>query len=318
MRIAVGAITRRRPVMFETLLDSLARVTRPDGIELLFVFAENDSEHQAAKAVEAFRASIPEPVLFALEPEPGIPFARNRVLSMAFEQEADFLTFVDDDETVAEDWLTTLVAAMEARRLDLAGGPVEPVADSSALTGWNRAVLEHLQDRAQRRNRTRRHATEAGTDDGLNIYTNNWCLRLSAQREHGIRFDERLRDTGGSDTRFSREMSAAGARLGWVPEAGVVDRIPLRRLSLRYHYSRARDQAINTVRLNRKSTIRTLREVLTQWLEALALLLASPALGRRGVVKAVFKLGLANGQLRGVFGGASRHYAEERAGHHAE
>ncbi len=318
MRIAVGAITRRRPAMFAALLDSLARMERPAGVELIFLFAENDSAHQSAEAVDAFRARVPERVQLALEPKQGIPFGRNRVLSMALDQGADFLTFVDDDETVAETWLATLFAAMETRGLDLVGGPVEPVAESGAMTGWNRAVLDHLQSRARRRNRTRSDAARAGKDSALNIYTNNWCLRLATQQALGIRFDESLRVTGGSDTRFSREMSAAGARLGWVPEAVVTDTIPLRRLTLGYHYARARDQAINTVRLNDKPAARALREVATQWLEALAFLLASPAMGRRGVVKAVFKLGLANGQLRGAFGGASRHYAEERAGHHAE
>ena len=37
MRVAIGAITRRRPKMFGALLDSFATMQRPEGVELIFL-----------------------------------------------------------------------------------------------------------------------------------------------------------------------------------------------------------------------------------------------------------------------------------------
>ena len=152
MRVAIGAITRRRPTTFGILLDSLASMQRPEGVDLIFLFAENDEAHQAEGVVAAFRASVSEPVRLELEPRQGIPMARNKVLDMALAENADYLTFVDDDEVVAPDWLVMLIAGVRARNLELAGGPVRLAAPVGALTPWNRAVLrqEHAHDEALR------------------------------------------------------------------------------------------------------------------------------------------------------------------------
>ncbi|MFV0360190.1 glycosyltransferase [Tropicimonas sp.] len=318
MLVAVGAITRRRPKMFGQLLESLAAMRRPEGVEIVFLLAENDTECSVATEVAAFRASVCEDVRFALEPTPGIPMGRNRVLDMALAAGADYLTFVDDDETVTGDWLVNLVRGMEAGRFDLAGAPVRLVAPEGGMTAWNRAVLTHLQARSESRNRIRRKAAAEGNDSELNIYTNNWCLRLEAQRRLGVRFDESLQFTGGSDTRFSLDMKAAGARIGWIHDAVVEEPTPQKRLTLGYHFRRARDQSVNGVRLNRKSRPLSLVQALLRSVDGMLYLLSVPVSGRYAVVKAVHKFGIAAGRIRGAFGGSSRHYAADAEAFHTE
>ncbi|WP_198666001.1 glycosyltransferase family 2 protein [Tropicimonas sp. IMCC34043] len=318
MLIAVGAITRRRPKMFGDLLDSFARMRRPDGARLIFVFAENDTEFGVTDQIEAFRAQVPEDVRLELEPRPGIPMGRNKVLDMALEAGADFLTFVDDDEVVTEDWLVELIAGVEARALDLAGAPVQLIAPEGAMTGWNEAVLKHLQYRSDRRNRDRRRMVADGTEGEMNIYTNNWCLRLATQRRLGVRFDEALQYTGGSDTRFSLDMKAAGGRIGWVPDAVVEEPTPQKRLTLTYHYKRARDQATNAVILNRKDPVRSVLQGVMRIVDAILLVIAFPVTGKYGIAKAAHKLGIAMGRFRGVFGATSSHYDPDASKFHTE
>lgn len=318
MRIAVGAITRRRPRMFADLLASFAAMERPAGAQIVFVLAENDATQTVGPQVAAFRAAVPEEVRLGLETRPGIPFARNRVLDMAREAGADILTFVDDDEVVTRDWLVRLLAGMDARGLDLAGGPVRLTETDETLTAWNRAVLAHLVYRAKKRNRDRARAAAAGSDGSRNLYTNNWALRLETQARLGIRFDESLAFSGGSDTKFSRDMKAAGARNGWVPDAWVEEPTPAKRLTLGYHYARARDQATNAMILNGKSRAQALRLAVTRLLDAALTALALPVRGRYAIAKAVHKLGMARGCLRGAFGGRSRHYDAGAARFHAE
>ena len=318
MRIAVGAITRRRPQMFAELLASFAAMERPAGAEVIFVFAENDAAQTVGPQVDAFRARVPEKVVLGLETRPGIPFARNRVLDMAREAGADVLTFVDDDERVRPDWLVTLLAGLEARGLDLAGGPVQPVAADALHGATGRAVLAHLGARAERRNRKRAAAARDGTDGALNIYTNNWALRLATQGRLGLRFDESLAQSGGSDTAFSIALREAGGRSGWVPEAIVEDPVPMQRLTLAYHYARARDQATNAVVLSGKSRAKALAQALARLLEAVLGLPALPVTRGRGLARITHKLGMADGLARGAFGRRSAHYAAEAARYHAE
>ncbi|SDI54305.1 glycosyltransferase [Aliiruegeria lutimaris] len=318
MRVAIGAITRRRPKMFGELLDSFAAMQRPEGVEVIFLFAENDEAHQAAEVVEAFRKRVPEPVQLGLEPRQGIPMGRNKVLDMALEEGVDFLTFVDDDEVVAADWLVTLMEGVTARGLELAGGPVRLVAPAGTLTGWNRAVLKHLQKRAEGRIRSKSRRAEGGRDGAIDIYTNNWCLSLDAQRRTGVRFDEALQFTGGSDTKFSRDFLAAGGRIGFVPAAYVDDPMPQKRLTLGYHFKRARDQSNNAVVLGQKSKLSCIGQAFLRLLDGLLNFLTVPLTGRYGVVKAVHKLGIAAGRLRGAFGARSSHYGTESAQFHTE
>ena len=318
MRVAVGAITRRRPQMFEDLLRSFAAMRRPEGCEVIFLFAENDDRLTMAPQVDAFRRQVPEEVRLALEPRRGIPMARNKVLDMALEAGADLLTFVDDDEVVAEDWLVAVVRAMEERGLDLGGGPVRLTETPEPMSGWNRAVFRHLTYRAKKRNATRAAGVADGTDHEFNIYTNNWCLRLAAQRRLGVRFDERLQFTGGSDTRFSLDMKAAGARLGWMPDAWVAEPTPVKRLAFRYHYARARDQATNAVMLSGRGPVHAVSLATARFFEAAVALPFLPFTGRRGVARAVFKVGMGVGHIRGSFGRRSQHYDPAAARFHVE
>jgi hypothetical protein len=318
MLVAVGAITRRRPQMFAQLLASFAAMRRPPGCEVIFILAENDDALHVAPQVEAFRAEVPERVLLGLEPRRGIPMARNKVLDMALEAGADLLTFVDDDEIVCEDWLVELVAGMEARKLDLGGGPVRLTETTEPMTRWNRAVYSHLTYRAKKRNTRRANSVASGTDHEINIYTNNWACRLSTVRRLGIRFDEQLQDTGGSDTRFSLDMKAAGARIGWIPGAWVEEPTPTKRLGFGYHYSRARDQATNAVILSGRGKANSFLHAAARMLEAIVALALLPFTGRSGAARAVFKVGMAVGHVRGSFGRQSQHYDPAAAHFHAE
>ena len=318
MLIAVGAITRRRPQMFADLLASFAAMERPAGSRVIFLFAENDDALSVEPQVAAFRAAVPEPVRLELEPRRGIPMARNKVLDMAREAGADLLTFVDDDEVVRADWLVELVAGMQARALDLGGGPVRLTETSETMSRWNRAVFAHLTYRAKKRNTRRARYVQDGTDSEINVYTNNWALRMAAQARYGVRFDERLQDTGGSDTRFSLDMKAAGARIGWIPDAWVEEPTPVKRLGLGYHYSRARDQATNAVILSGRGKLNAFWHATARMLEAMLAIPLLPFTGGSGAARAVFKVGMAVGHVRGSFGRQSHHYDPSAAHFHVE
>lgn len=318
VRVAVGVVTRKRPDALAVVLDSFSNMVRPDDAELYFIIVENDTFLRSEECVKRFAEVVSAPVIHELEPETGIPFARNRVLDIALGLNADYLTFVDDDEAVEQPWLVNLLCAVRERGLELAGGPLQVVAEGSELSKGQRAVLKHVQYRAAKRNRQGCKAVAAKRDNKILIFTNNWCLSLTAQRRYGVRFDELLRYTGGSDTRFSIAMREAGARIGWVPNAIVQDRIPTRRLTLRYHYARARDQATASVPLLGKGTANLLGSVFSRGVIGGVLMVLSPLAGRYWAAKGVFYLGTAIGRLRGMLRLKSAHYAASNRDWHGE
>lgn len=319
-KVGVGIITHRRPDGFRRLLASLVETARPENADVVFLIAENGPELTIEDVVSDFRGQMPEPVLLDLEQQAGIPFARNKVLDMALAEGCDYLTFLDDDEWVDATWLGALIDGIRARDLDLVGGPVRVQAedDPAALGFFARGVLGHTEYRADKRIRATAQAVRDGTDGELNIYTNNWCARLSKVVDTGVRFDEARRYTGGSDTRFSLDMKAAGGRIGWVPDAYVTAPVATKRLTLRYHFGRARDQAINTSTMRETSSWERIRSALALFVDATLLVLFLPVTGSKGLAKAVHKYGAMTGTLMSLSSSASQHYAPEKLDAHIE
>jgi GT2 family glycosyltransferase len=234
--------------------------------------------------------------------------ARNRVLSMAQDRDCDFLTFVDDDERVDSDWLVRIIAGITERDLDLVGGPLTIEAADAPLTRWQEGFLSHLQERARKRNTKRASAVSSGQDGQLNIYTNNWCARMETVQRLGLWFDEDRQFTGGSDTKFSRDMARAGARIGWICDASVHDRIPRNRLCAAYHYRRARDQATNYVLLNDCNRWKLMYKSVPRAVGGVFLVALGLPFNLRYAVKGIFRLGAVVGRVRGILGGVSRLY----------
>ncbi len=317
-KIGIGAVTRRRPQMFAALLDTFKTMDLPEDCDIVFLFAENDDALTVGPITQELAAATGLPVRLEKETRKGIPFGRNKVLDMAFAEGCDYLTFVDDDELVTKTWLVTLFQTALKRGLDLAGGPIVPVAPPGKMSGMNKGVLRHLQYVMKRRAFRRTRHVKLGTDDTLNVYTNNWCARLAAVSQFKVRFNETMVETGGSDTRFSLDMKAAGARIGWVPDAIVEEPTPQKRLQYGYHYRRARDQSLNTVILNERPPWASAGKKVFSLLDALALVLAFPIYGHFGLAKATYKFGVFMGRLSAALGGKSRHYSAKTQKYHTE
>ncbi|WP_240916059.1 glycosyltransferase family 2 protein [Sanguibacter sp. HDW7] len=220
-RITVGILTFRRPEgLASTLPLVLEQVAQVPGAEVLVV--DNDSEPSARDVVDRLREAG-DPVRYVHEPEPGIVAGRNRALD---EATGDVLIFLDDDERPSPGWLDAMLGAHE--RFGGAGvvGPVLGEIEGE-LDPWIAAG---------RFFERKRYPT--GTVLPL-AGTGNLLLDLPSVREHGTRFDDAFRVSGGSDTAFTSELTAAGGRLFWCDEAAVLDVVPAERATRRWVLRRA-------------------------------------------------------------------------------
>jgi glycosyltransferase involved in cell wall biosynthesis len=99
--VDICAATYRRPAMLRELLDSLTKQSLSDDITYRIIIADNDSDGSAKAIIGEYEKSCPVPLIYGWEPRRGISYARNCCLALA---QSEWVAFVDDDETVAEDW----------------------------------------------------------------------------------------------------------------------------------------------------------------------------------------------------------------------
>ena len=140
-RVAIAVITFRRPALLQALLDSLQAQELPEdsGLRGPHRVVDNDAEGSAREVIEEFGAGRPYPIESVVEPEPGIPFAREKSVELCWNDDA--LIFVDDDEVAPPGWLATLLDAWETTGADVVTGPVKGILPA------RRAVVEPLQRR---------------------------------------------------------------------------------------------------------------------------------------------------------------------------
>jgi len=224
MHVTIGIITGGRTDGLERLLESLAASSFPEGRPAIEVLVVDNHPAEPARAVCA-RAREGLEVRHEVERRRGIPFARNAVIAHA-RADTDFIAFVDDDQTVDPGWLAELLAVQARTGADVVTGPAVPVLPDDAPR-WiaGSGAFDLL-----------RYAT--GTRRPF-AFTHNVLTRrevFEAVRPH---FDERLVDTGGSDTHFYRRVHEAGFSIVWADEAIAREWVPSERVRVRWLVRRA-------------------------------------------------------------------------------
>lgn len=205
--------TFRRPFLAETLR-SIANL-EASGLSVRVIVADNDAVPSAQPLVELMGRRMPFPLLYLHAPVSNISVARNACLDAAT---ADFVAFVDDDETVSESWLGELVRTAIASDADVVLGPVEAQYDTAGPS-WLAAGDFH--------------STAPVRVDG-EIRTGYTCNVLIRRRGSiaAQRFDLGLGQSGGEDTEYFYRLHDLGARLVEAPAALVREPVPPSRATL--------------------------------------------------------------------------------------
>jgi succinoglycan biosynthesis protein ExoM len=298
LSVAICIATFGRPQGLAALLESLDDLARPESVEITVIVVDNDPAG-SGRGVVHDHAPRRLPLQYAVEPRPGIPFARNHAVSKA--QGADYVAFLDDDEQADPGWLEALLEAAARTRADIVVGPVVPRFAHPAPAWLRRAdVFAPLRYRDEE---------EVGF-----AYTGNVLVagRLFADDPHP--FDERFAATGGSDTHFFMRAHLGGARIVWAANAVVYETIPAARARpswlIRRDYRRGNTLSLCLLDLEdskRRRARRALHGV------ARVLLGAShaatfPLRGRRALLAGARQAALGLGMITGLFGYAYQEY----------
>jgi glycosyltransferase involved in cell wall biosynthesis len=232
-RVAVCVATYRRREGVRTLLASLDAVDlAPIPAELTIVIVDNYPDAPAFEnGDEAARASR-WPVIYLHEPRRGIVAARNRCLS-AVPETAEFVAFVDDDESVTPGWLQAMLGTFEETGATAVQGPMVPRYEAEPPAWLVELGVFRIGPFVQGE---RLHSAATG----------NSMIRAGFLREHRLRFDPRFNESGGEDEEFYTRLREAGGRIHAAAGADVYDIVPAQRMTLRW-YLRRRFRMGNTL-----------------------------------------------------------------------
>lgn len=213
--IDIGICTFRRPQLAE-VLHSLAEMDLPETAGIRVIIADNDDTPSARAVAEA--ASLPFEIVYLHAPGRNISIARNAVLNAA---QADYLAFIDDDETADPAWLRDLYREAVRSGADVVFGPVvaqyPPEAPEWMVKGDYHSVILPPPP------------AEVATGATCNVLINR---RSAACRDQ--LFDLALGRSGGEDTVFFRRIGHRGGTLRVAPGARVYEKVAPARLSLQW------------------------------------------------------------------------------------
>ncbi len=319
LTITVASLTRRRPGMVEALIRSWGDMDIPGNATVRCLIVENDADAQVKGLVESLNPLVNGlPLDYVLETEPGIPFGRNRAAQEALAQGSDLLCFVDDDETVASDWLVRLVAGYRASEAALLGAPLRMAAPIDGLSRLELMMHHSISEGYRQKEKRNASLTSLNDTPRVTVVTNNWLAETRLFAEDGFWFNENMRFTGGTDSVFCAQVKDAGYKVGWVKDAFVYETLPRDRLSFGYQYARARDQ-IN-VHFHRKmeatplSRYALILRLPGKLVEILILIVKLPFTGGKTLLDLAKTTGWVAGRVGAAFGVRSKLYTNITGG----
>ena len=207
--IDICVCTFRRPELANTLR-SLAALEKPEGVDVGVVIADNDDQPTAEPLVRELTGELGLRVTYRHAPARNISIARNACLDASM---ADFVAFIDDDETASSGWLVELVAMADTAGATAVLGPVRAHYRQDA-PDWMRKGDFHSTLPVWVRGEIRTG------------YTCNVLLRMTDASLRDRRFSLARGQTGGEDTEFFDHMVKAGGRIAFAPHAFVDEVVP--------------------------------------------------------------------------------------------
>ncbi|MEM6835420.1 MAG: glycosyltransferase [Cyanobacteria bacterium P01_C01_bin.120] len=220
--ISICIATYKRPTGLLRLLEGLNEqrfsVMEPPKIEV--VIADNDQEGSAKAIYESVKPSFKWSLVYGIEAQQGVTFARNCSLSLAA-KESEFLVFIDDDEVPSPQWLEALLECQINYQADVVTGPVFPKFEQAApdwiIQGGFFSPREH----------------ETGKVMEV-AFTNNTLVSSKEIRKIDKPFDDRFAFRGSEDAHLFMNLFKQGAKIIWCSEAIVYEFIPESRTRLKW------------------------------------------------------------------------------------
>ena len=216
-KLVIGVATYGRSEYLKLCLTSLAQLQLPDNTLVHLVLVDNNKEPQAEPSLNSIE--FPFSLHYFHETERGIVHARNRILDASENLAADYLAFIDDDETVDKNWLVSAMGSL-SENFSIVTGPCEFLFERPSQWISHSRIF-------------RSKSPDSGPHFGT-ASTRNVVMKMDIIAEHKLRFEKKLNWVGGSDTYFFIQARDLGYRTYWNNQMPVIERIPKSRSNFRW------------------------------------------------------------------------------------
>ncbi len=231
-KICICVCTAERPQMLEACLASLAALHLPSDCNVDLVVIDNNRVADARDTVADFSARAPFPVHYRHQPAPGIAVARNSAIELTLQLNADWIAFIDDDETASQDWIVELLAAAVRHNVDAVEG--------TTFRRYPDPLPHFVLPFQPRHELDGAHPPFACTN---NVIFASWLVR---PEQGALCFDTRFDITGGEDIDFFLKARGLGCTIAHSPSAIVFETILPSRLTFRFQMAQQAAEAATT------------------------------------------------------------------------
>ncbi|MAA99539.1 MAG: hypothetical protein CMN87_09085 [Stappia sp.] len=310
MKLCVAICTRERPRLLRECLNSVVSQEVPEWVSADVVVVENHDRETSRGVCEEVSRESGWTIHYVLEPELGIPFARDRCGVFAEAAGYDRVLYVDDDEVAHAGWLKTMTEATRSHPAEVHYGRV--------LYTFPPQTPAWMLPKQVNKRATGTVLTKA---EGHNTLVETRVFRDPDKGGLGLHFDGSMRFTGGSDTDFFTRVHDAGGRIIWIGEAVVEELVPENRIRLGWQLNRTFRVAGNISRLHEKRSGRAaaMRRSLVKGLGRLfggllfetplaIVMMVTPARGKRQAFKAAKQIASGLGSLAYLTGFQAQPY----------
>ena len=222
--VVIGICTFQRNDFLLALIESISHQTGPIEAEISIVVVDNNPT--PAVPQERLRSAAAFDCQIVHEPRTGLVHARNRLFEAAEAAGADWLIGVDDDVTVAQDWLSQWVQGITSAKADIFVGAIRP--------NWADNVSPYISRRDL--------SAPKESEMPLVLTTANYAVSrkvFSQTAGVGLRYHPDFNHMGGEDAELMLRAKRQYAIVnhGW-PRALVYEEQRGERLTLRYQLKR--------------------------------------------------------------------------------
>lgn len=209
--IGIFICTYMRPVLEDCLRSVIASIHQSAGTALegtveIHVI-DNDQLGSGRAAFDVVANDSDAPMFYHQESTPGISSARNRCLEIACGR-VDWLLFIDDDETVEQEWFGGYQQILSSPQADAYVGLVETVYPDYVQADVRDSGLH---------DRSRRLHLSPITFGACN----NCALSMAFIEQHRLRFDDRYNQMMGEDSDLFERIHRLGGRILWNDRSTV-------------------------------------------------------------------------------------------------
>lgn len=225
--ILVACCTYKRADFLKEALASLFSMKLPENIRTELLIIDNDVYKSAFGIVKEFDDIGKIKINYVVEKERGLSNVRNRALKEAIKLGATHIAFVDDDETVDENWLVEHVNFYNTK-------PDICVSSGPAYAKFDKKYPSYIMKNSVfRQSSSKEHGKIRKS-----CATNNVFFGLDIVSDNNLYFLGDFNFTGGEDGNFFERVTKMGYSIGWNEEAIAYEMINEERANLKWILTR--------------------------------------------------------------------------------